>query len=149
MFSCQVQSNSLGLHGLQHTRLICPPLSSNSMVILSNHLILCHPHLLLLSIFASIRVFFNDLALCIRWAKYWSFSFNVSPSNDYSGMISFRIDWFDLIAVQETLKSLLQYHNSKALSFFMVQLSHLYMTTGKNHSFDYTDLCQQSDAFAF
>ena len=102
----------------------------------SNHLILCHPLLLLASIFPSIRVFSNESALCIRWPKYWSFSFNISPSNEYSGSISFRMDWFDLLAVQGTLKSLLQHHSSKAsilqhLAFFTVQLSHPYMTTGK------------------
>ena len=102
----------------------------------SNHLILCHPLLLLPSIFPSIRVFPNELVLHIRWSKYWSFSFSISPSNKYSGLISFRIDWFDLLAVQGTLKSLLQYHSSKASilrcsDFFMVQLSHPYMTTGK------------------
>ena len=100
----------------------------------SNHLILCRPLLLLPSIFPSIRGFSNESALRIRWPKYWSFSF--SPSNDYSGLISFSMDWFDLLAVQGTLKSLLQYHSSKASilwpsAFFMVQLSHLYMTTGK------------------
>ena len=103
-------------------------------VILSNHLILCHPLLLLPSVFLSIRVFSNESALCIRWPKYWSFS--ISPSNEYSELISFRIDWFDLLAVQGTPKSLLQHHNSKASilqhsATFMVQLSHLYMTTGK------------------
>ena len=102
---------------------------------LSNHFILCH-FLLLLSIFPSIRIFSNESALCIRWPKYWNFSFSTSPSNEYSGLISFRIDWFNLLAVQGTLKSLLQNHNSKALivwcsAFFMVQLSHPYMTTGK------------------
>ena len=107
-----------------------------------SHLILCHPLLLLSSIFPSIRVFSNESALCIRWPKYQSFSFSVSPSNEYAGLISFRIDWFDLLAVQRTLKSLLQRHNSKAsilwhTAFFMVQLSHLYKTTGKIHSFDY------------
>ena len=101
----------------------------------SNHLILCHP-LLLPSIFPSIRVFSSESALCIRWPKYWSFSFNTSPSNEYSGLISFRIDRFDLLAVQGTLSSLLQYCSSKASilqhsAFFMVQLSHPYMTTGK------------------
>ena len=103
---------------------------------LSNHLILCHPLLLLSSIFPSINVFSNESALHIRWPNYWSFSFSISPFNEYSGFISFRIDWFDLPAVQETLKSLLQHHNSKASilwhsAFFMVQLSHPYMTTGK------------------
>ena len=101
----------------------------------SNHLMLCHP-LLLPSIFSSIRVFSNKLVLHIRWPKYWSFSFSISPSKEYSGLISFKIDWFDLLAVQGTLKSLLQHHSSKASilqhsTFFMVQLSHPYMTTGK------------------
>ena len=102
----------------------------------SNHLILCCPLLLLPSIFPSIRVYLNELALCIRWPKYWSFSFSISPSNEYSGLISFRIDWFYFLAVQGTLRSLLQHHSSKASilqcsAFFMVQLSHPYMTTGK------------------
>ena len=103
---------------------------------LSNHLILCCALLLLPSIFPSIRVFSNESALRIRWPKDWSFSFSNSPSNEYSGLISFRIDWFDLLAVQGTLRSLLQRHSSKASilqrsAFFMVQLSHPYMTTGK------------------
>ena len=102
----------------------------------SNHLILCRPLLLLPSIFPSIRVFSNESALCIRWPKYWSFSFNISPSNEDPGLISFRMDWLDLLAVQGTLKSLLQYHSSKesiirCSAFFIVQLSHPYMTTGK------------------
>ena len=102
----------------------------------SNHLTLCHPLLLLPSIFANIKAFSNELALCIRWPKYWSFSFSIHPSNEYSGLISFRVDWFDLLAVQETLKSLLKHHNSKASirqcsAFFMVQLSHPSMTAGK------------------
>ena len=101
----------------------------------SNHLILCHPLLLLLLIFPSIRVFSNESALRIRWPKYWSFSFNISPSNEHSGLISFRVDWLDLLAVQGTLKSLLQHHSSKASilhsAFFIVQLSHPDMTTGK------------------
>ena len=102
----------------------------------SNHLILCHPLLLLPSIFPSIRVFSNELALCIRWPKYWSFSFSISPSNEYSGLISFRIEWFDLFEVQRTLKSLLQHHSSKASilrhsAVFIVQLSHPYITTKK------------------
>ena len=101
---------------------------STELVIQSSHLILCHPLLLLPSIFPSLRVFFNELALHIRWPKYWSFSYSISPSNEYSGLISFRIDWFDLLAVQGTLKSLLQHHSSKApilhhSAFFMVQLS--------------------------
>ena len=102
----------------------------------SNHLILCCPRLLLSSIFPRIRVFFNKPALYIRWPKYWSFTFSISPSNEYSGLISFRIDWFDLLAVQMTLKSLLQHCSSKASflwcsAFFIVQLSHPYMITGK------------------
>ena len=101
-----------------------------------NHLILCLPLLLLPSIFPSIRVFSNESALRIRWLKYWSFNFNISPSNEYPGLISFRMDWLDLLAVQGTLKSLLQHHSSKTSilqhsAFFIVQLSHPYMTTGK------------------
>ena len=102
----------------------------------SNHLILCYPLLLLPSIFPSIRVFSNESALCTRWPKYWSFNFNISPSNGHPRLVSFRMDWLDLLAVQETLKSLLQHHSSKASllwpsAFFTVQLSHPYMTTGK------------------
>ena len=102
----------------------------------SNHLILCHPLLLLTSIFPSIRVFSNELVLHIRWPTYWSFSFSISPSNEYSGLISFRMDWLDLLAVQGTRKSLLQYHNSKTSvlqcsALFIVPLSHPYMTTRK------------------
>ena len=119
-------SNSLQPHEPQHARPPCP----------SSHLILCHPLLLLLSIFPSIRVFSNESALHIRWPKYWSFSFNISPSNEHSGLISFRMDWLDLLAVQGTLKSLLQHHSSKASvlqcsAFFIVQLSHPHVTTGK------------------
>ena len=115
-------------------------LLSIELVMPSNHLILCRP-LLLPSIFPSIRVFPNESVLCIRWPKYWDFNFSISPSSEYSGLISFRIDWFDLLAVQGTLKGLLQHHSSKASilrhsAFFMVQLSHPYMTTGKNHSLD-------------
>ena len=111
------------------------PMSIESMMP-SNHLILCRPLLLLPSIFPSIRVFSNESALHIRWPKYWSFSFNISLSNKHPGLISFRMDWFNLLAVQGTLKSLLQHHSSKALilqhsAFFTVQLSHPYMTTGK------------------
>ena len=109
---------------------------STELVMPSNHLILCHPLLLLPPIPLSIRVFSNESALCIRWPKYWSFSFNISPSNEHSGLITFRIDWLDLLALQGTLKSLLQHHSSKELilqhsPFFIVQLSHPYMTTGK------------------
>ena len=110
---------------------------SNESVMPPNHLILCHPLLLPPSIFPSIRVFSKESVLCIRWPKYWSFSFSISPSNEYSGLISFRMDWLDLLAVQGTLKSLLQHHNSKAsilrcLAFFIVQLSHPYVNTGKS-----------------
>ena len=115
---------------------------SIELVMPSNYLILCHPLLLPPSIFPSIRVFSNELALRIRWPKYWSFSFSINPSNEHLGLISIRIDWLDLQAVQGTLKSLLQHHSSKASilrcsAFFIVQLSHLYMTTGKNHSLDW------------
>ena len=106
------------------------------LVMPSYHLILCHPLLLLPSIFPSIRVFSSESAVCIRWPKYWSFSFSISPSNEHPGLISFRIDWLDLLAVQGTLKSLLQHHSPKASTlqcsaFFIVQLSHPYMTTGR------------------
>ena len=109
---------------------------SIKLVMPSNHLILCRPLLLLPLIFSSTRVFSSESVLCIRWPKYWSFSFNISPSNEYTGLISFRMDWLDLLAVQGTLKSLLQHHSSKASilwrsAFFTVQLSHPYMTTGK------------------
>ena len=113
---------------------------SIKLVMPSNHLIFCRPFLRLPSIFLSIRVFSNESAVPIRWPKYWSFSFNISPSNEHPGLISFRMDWLDLLAVQGTLKSLLQYHSSKASilwcsAFFTVQLSHPYMTTGKNIAF--------------
>ena len=118
-----------------HRQLPLLKLMSIESVMPSNHLILCHP-LLLLSIFPSIRVFSNESVLRIRWPKNWSFSFSISPSKEYSGLISFRMDWLDLLAVQGTLKSLLQHHSSKASTlrrsaFFVVQLSHPYMTTGK------------------
>ena len=137
-------SNSLRPQGLQHARLSCPlPIPkvysniSIELMMPTNHFILCHcPLLLPPSVFPSIRIFSNELLLFIRWPKYWSFSFSISPSNEYSGLISFRIDWFDLLAVQRILKSLLQHHSSKASilrcsAFFIVQLSHPYMTTGK------------------
>ena len=113
-----------------------PKFMSIESVMPSNHLIFCSPLLLLPSIFPSIRVFSNESALCIRWPKYWSFSFSISPSNEHPGLISFRIDWLDLLAVQGTLKSLLQHHSSKASilrgsAFFTVLFSHSYMTTGK------------------
>ena len=113
-----------------------PKLMSIESVMPSNHLILCSPLLLLPSIFPSIRIFSNESALHIRWPNYWSFSFSISPSNEHSGLISFRMDWLDHLPVQRTLKSLLQHHSSKALilwcsAFFIGQLSHPYMTTGK------------------
>ena len=121
-------------------------LMSIKSVMPSNHLILCHPLLFLSSILLASGSFL--MSHCIRWPKYWSFSFSISPSNKYSGLISVRIDWFDLLAVQGTLKSLLQHHSSKAsilccLAFFMVQLSQPSMTTGKNHSFDYPNLSSE------
>ena len=111
-------------------------LMSIQSVMPSNHLVLCHLLLLLPSMFPSIKVFSRESTLCIRWPRYWSFSFSITPSNEFSGLISLRIDWFDLLAVQGTLKSLLQHHNSKTSilwcsAFFMVQLSYPYMTTGK------------------
>ena len=116
-------------------------LKSIESVMPSSHLILCHPLFLLPSIFPSIKVFSNESTLHIRWSKYWSFSFNISSSNEHLGLISFRMDWLDLLAVQGTLKSLLQHHSSKASilqhsAFFIVQFSHAYTTTGKNHSLD-------------
>ena len=136
-FSHSVVSNSLRPQGLQHARLPCPSLSpgacsysSIESMMPSNHLILCYPFLLLPSVFPSIRVFSNESALCVRWPKYWSFSFSISPSKEYSGLISFRIDWFDLLAVQGTLKSLLQHHSSKAsfiwCSAFLISNSHIH-----------------------
>ena len=119
-------------------------LPSIESVMSSNHLIFSYRLLLLPSNFPSIGVFSSEWALHIRWPKYWSFSFSISPFNKYSWLISFTIYWFDLFAIQSTLKSLLQHHNLKA--FFMVQLLHDYW---KNHSFDYRDLCQQSDLSAF
>ena len=135
-------SNALWPHGLQHTRFPCPSLSpgvcSDSCPLSQwcHQTVLCHPLLLLPLIFPSIRVFSNELALHIRWPEYWSFGFSINPSDEYSELISIRIDWFDLHAVQGTLKSLLQHHSSKAsilqhAPFFMAQLSHPYMTTGK------------------
>ena len=154
-----VQDQFSSVQSLNHVRLFSTPwtaahqaslsitnswsllkLMSIESVMPSNYLILCHP-LLSPSIFPSIRVFSNESVLCIRWPKCWSFSFSISPSNEYSGLISFRIDWFNLLAVQGTLKSLLQHHSSKASilqcsAFLIVQLSHPYMTTGNT-----IDLC--------
>ena len=144
LISCSVVSNSLRFQGLQHNRFPCPSPSPRAC---SNSCSLswwchptissCHPLLLLPSIFPSITVFPNESALRIRWSNYWSFSFSICTSNEYSGLISFRMYWLDLFAVQGTLKSLLQHHSSKASifqcsAFFTVQLSHPYMTTGKN-----------------
>ena len=118
-----------------------------------NHLILCHPLLLLPSIFHSIRVFSNDSVLCIRWPKYWSFSFSINPSNEYSVLISFRIDWLDFLAVQGTLKRFLKYHSSKTSilwhSAFSIDNSTSIHDYWINHSFDYTDLCWQSNVPGF
>ena len=159
-FSCSVVSHSLWPHGLQHARpppSPTPAIYPNSCPFSQS----CHPTIssfasphLPPSIFPSIRVFSNESLLCIRWPKYWSFSFSISPSNEYSGLISFGIHWLDLLEVQGTLKSVLQHQSSKASilwhsTFFIVQLSHPYMTTGKNYSFDLTDLCWQINVFAF
>ena len=131
-------SDSLRPHESQHARPPCPSPTPgvHPNPCSSNHLILCRPLLLLPLIFPSIRVFANESTLRIRWPKFWSFSFNISPSNEHPGLISFRMDWLDLLAVQGTLKSLLQHHSSQASllwcsALFRVQLSHPYMTTGK------------------
>ena len=139
--SCSVVSDSLRPHESQHARPPCPSQSSLRFmsiksVMPSSHLILCRPLLLLPPIPPSIRVFSNESSLCMRWPKYWSFSFSIIPSKEHPGLISFRMDWLDLLAVQGTRKSLLQHHSSKASilqssAFFTVQLSHPYMTTGK------------------
>ena len=142
-FSHSVVSDSLRPDGPQHARPPCPSptrricsFMSIELVMPSNHLILCHPFLLLSSVFPSIRVFSNESALPIRWPEYWSFNFSIGHSNDYSGLISFWMDWFDIFAVQG-ISSLLQHHSSKksilwCSAFFMVQLSHPYMTRGKS-----------------
>ena len=144
-FSCLVVSHSLGPHEPQHARPPCLSITNSwsllklifiESVMPANNLILCPPLLFLPSIFARIRVFSNESALRIRWPKYWSFSFNISPSNEHPGLISFRSDWLDLLVVRGTLKSLLQHHSSKISillhsAFFIVQLSHPYMTPGK------------------
>ena len=127
--------------------------TSTESVRLFHHLFLCCPLLFLPSIFLSIRIFSSELALHIRWPQYWSFSFSTSPSNEYSGLISLRIDWFDLLAVQGTSKSFFQHHSSKASilwhsAFFMLQLTSVH-DYWKNHSFDYTDFCRQSHVSAF
>ena len=142
-FSCSVVTDSLQPHGLQHQASLSITNSQSLLKLISiesmmpsNHLILCHPLLVLPSIFPSIRVFSSESVLRIRWPKYWNFSFSMSPSNEHSGLISFRMDWLDLLAVQGTLKSLLQHHSSKASilqrsAYFIVQLSYPYITTGK------------------
>ena len=142
-FSCSVMSDSLDPMDCSSQAYLSITNSQSLLrlmfiesVMPANHLILCHPLLLQPSIFPSIRIFSSESVLHIRWPMYWSFSFGISPSNEYSGLISFRIDWFDLLAVQGTLKSLLQHHSSKASvlwcsAFFIIQLSHPYMTTGK------------------
>ena len=160
-FSSVAQScPTLRLHELQHVQASLSITNSQSLLRLmsiasvkpSNHLILCCSLLLPPSIFPSIRVFSNESVIRIRWPKYWSFSFSISPSNEYSGLTSFRVDWLDLLAVQGTLKSLLQHHSSKA----SILHSFLYSPTltsihdhWKNHSFDQTDLCWQSNVSAF
>ena len=143
MFSCSVISDTLQCHGQQHQDSLSFTISWSLLKLMSiesmmpsNHLILCHPLLLLPSTFTSIRVFSNESVLHIRWPKYWSFRFSISPSSENSRLVSFRIDLLDLFAVQGTLKSFLQHHSSKASillcsDFFMVQVSHPYMTTGK------------------
>ena len=144
MFSSVQSLSCVRLHGLQHDRPPCLITNTQSLirlmsielVIPSKHLILCQPLLLLPSIFPSIRVFSNESVLRIRWPKYWGFSFSISPFNEYSGLIFFRMDWLDLLTVQGTLKSLLQHYSSKTSilrrsAFFTVQLSHPYMTAGK------------------
>ena len=144
-----------------NNRLLCPPLTPRvcpASCPLSQWCYLtissCHPLLLLPSIFPSIRVFSNEAILCIRWPKYWDFSLSINATNEYSGLTSFRIDWFDLLAVQGTLKSLHQHHSSKASilqqsACFVVQLSHPYMATGKNIAWTIQTLCWQSDDPAF
>ena len=153
--------NSLWPNRLQHARLSCPSLSpsllklmSTESVMLSNHLIFYCSLLFLPSVFPSIRVFSNESALYIRWTNCWSFIFSISPSNEYSVLISFRMDWLDLLAAQGTLKSLLQHHSSKASpvqcsAFFVVQLSHLYMTTGKTIALTVQTFVVSGSVFTF
>ena len=146
-FNHSFMSNSLWLQGLQQARLPCPSstpraysgskLMSIESVNSSNHLILCHPLLLLPSIFPCIRVFFKESVLCIRWLKYWSFSLSISPSKEYSGLISFRMDWLDFLAAQGTLKSILQHQSSKPSTQISLESnSHIYTWLLENHSFD-------------
>ena len=154
-------SDSLWLHGLQHARPLCPSptswslckLMSIKLVVPSNHLIPCHPFHLSPSIFPSIRVFSSESVLCIRWPKYWSFSFSISPSDEYSGLISFRMDWLDLLAGQGTLKSSptpqSKSINSSVLSFLYSPTLTSIHDHWKSYSFDERDLCWQSNVFAF
>ena len=154
-FSGSVMSTSLQHLSITNSQSPPKPMSIES-VTSSNHLIFCHPLLLLPSIFPSTKIFSNESVLYVKWTKYWSFSFSIRSSNEYSGLISFRMDWLDLLAVQGTLKSLLQHHSSKASilrhsAFFIVQLSPSYMTTGKTIALkkNQTDLCWQSNVSAF
>ena len=138
---CDSMDGSMPGLPVDHQLLSLLKLMFINSVVPTNHLILCHPLLQLTSLFPNIRVFSNESVLRLRWPKYWNFSFNISPFNEHSRLISFSMDWLDLLAVQWTLKSLLQHHSSKASilrhsAFFIVQLSHSYMTTGKNHSLD-------------
>ena len=154
-------SDCLWPHGWQHSRPPCPSptpgVHSNSCAASqwsSSHPILCRPLLLLPPIFSSIRVFSNESTLCMRWSKYWSFSFSISPSSEYPGLISFRMDWLDLLAVQVTLKSLLQHHSSKASILLVLSFLYSPILTSihdhwKNHSLDEMDLCWQNNVSAF
>ena len=153
LFSHSVVSDSLRPHGLQHASfpvLHCLPEFAQTHVhwveIPSNHLILCHTLFLLPSVFPSIRFFSSESTLCIRWPKYGDFNLSISPSNEYSGLISFRIDWFDLLAVLGTLKSLMQHHSLRSSILPTLTSLHDYW---KSHSFDLPDLCQESDVSAF
>ena len=161
LFSHSVVSSSLRPHGLQHTRHRCPVISQSWLrfmpiesVMPSSQLIHCRPLFFLPPIPPSIRVFSNESTLRMRWPKYWSFSFSISPCNEHPALISFRMDWLDLLAVRGTLKSLLQHHSSKASvlwcsAFFMVQLSHPYLTTGTTIALTRRTFCWQRDISAF
>ena len=149
LFSCSAVSNSLWPWTAAHQASLSFIISWSLLQLIPNHLILYHSLLFMPSVFPSIRAFPNESSLHIRWPKYWSFSFNISHSNEYSGLISFKIDWFDFPAVQGTLKSLLQNHSSKTsilqpLAFFMFQQSHLHMTTGKTIAFTKQTLVVES-----
>ena len=159
-FNCSVMSNSLQPHELQHASLSITnswsllKVTPFESVMPSSHLILCRPLLLLPPTTPSIRVFSSESALSVRWPKYWSFIFSISPCNEHPGLISFRMDWLDILAVQGTLKSLLQHHSSKASIFWVLSFLHSSTLTSihdhwKKHSLDKTDLCWQSDVSAF